>query len=57
MNSLIASAVFRCEECGYTFKLKHPDDDPTSSSGCCKLCGGRQWRIYFKYPDGHIEKT
>ena len=37
---------FRCGEvgCFYHFLLKEWDD-PTTSSGCCKLCGGAKWTL------------
>jgi ribonuclease HI len=36
--------TFQCA-CGYTQPLRTMDDDPTTSTGCCPICGGRAWRI------------
>ena len=38
----LLGVVFKCHECGLVFRLVSLDDDPTTSSGCCPLCGGRQ---------------
>lgn len=35
---------FFCSECGYTFRLD-TDEDPTSSTGCCKNCGSGRWSL------------
>ncbi len=47
--------AFHCQDCSYQFRMKHIDDDPTSSAGGCRVCGSRNWHIYAKYPDGHVE--
>ena len=36
--------LFTCE-CGCTFELNR-NDDPTTSTGCCKACGGSKWHLY-----------
>jgi Zn finger protein HypA/HybF involved in hydrogenase expression len=50
----LLGVAFKCHECGLVFRLASLDDDPTTSSGCCPLCGGRQWNIYGKYVNGQI---
>ena len=37
--------VFICHKCNNKFKMEDPNEDPTSSSGCCKLCGSNNWDI------------
>ena len=36
---------FMCFDCGNDF-FPEVDDDPTSSSGCCKNCGSDHWTLY-----------
>ncbi len=40
-----AALVFKCFECGNTVPMEQ-FDDPTTSSGCCKGCGGNNWKIF-----------
>ena len=42
--------IFGCNECGHTQEcggIMGPDD-PTTSSGACKICGGSDWDIKAK---------
>lgn len=41
---------FKCYECRTEFWFE-PDDDPTSSTGSCKTCGGKHWNIYDQNED------
>lgn len=36
--------IFHCKECGYRLEID-PFDDPTTSSGACRCCGGGDWTI------------
>ena len=36
---------FKCYECGSTVHMEQ-FDDPTTSTGCCKVCGGDNWKIF-----------
>jgi predicted nucleic acid-binding Zn ribbon protein len=47
--------AFHCHACGDPFRMKHIDDDPTSSTGCCCVCGSPRWHIYARFSDGHVE--
>lgn len=46
--------AFRCDECHAQWKLLSPDDDPTTSSGACPICGGRRWHLYAKDEHGKV---
>lgn len=37
---------FKCHECGTVIKLDHPSADPTTSTGCCPVCGDKHWNMY-----------
>lgn len=49
------SYAFRCDTCQYQFRLRHPDEDPTTSGGGCRVCGSPDWHIYAKFSDGSVE--
>ena len=46
--------VFRCQACGEAFRLRNSFEDPTTSTGCCRLCGSRDWHIYAKDDQGRV---
>lgn len=37
--------TFKCLDCKYTFEFDNWND-PTTTSGSCKCCGSRKWKIY-----------
>lgn len=53
----VLAAAFKCHACALTFRLEHPYDDPTTSSGSCPGCGGKNWNIYTKWSDGRVTKA
>lgn len=51
---LVIAAAFKCHDCTMTFRLERPEDDPTTSTGSCPGCGGKNWSLYTKWDDGRI---
>lgn len=37
---------FKCPECKTNFWFDMDWVDPTSSTGCCKQCGSKNWGIF-----------
>lgn len=37
--------TFHCSDCGYSKFLDLDQEDPTTSTGCCKVCGSNKWTM------------